>query len=142
MFIIGTSIFFSFTNASISQSDDQLSNMMSSLKFSSSSLVTQGYPEDWNSTTLKKIGLTDGNNRIDAQKVSRFNNLDPEKVKYSFNSAYKYEVCFKDSNDDIIEINGIKCIGESPENSTHQVTVQRLVIYNDSIVKMEVSFWQ
>ena len=142
LFIIGTSIFFSFTNESIVQDDDQLNNMISSLKFASSSLMTRGYPEDWNSTTVKKIGLTDGNNRIIAQKVSRFANLDSDKVKYAFNSAYKYEICFRDENNDLVEINGLSCIGEPSENSTYQVTVQRLVIYDDSIVKMGVSFWQ
>jgi len=106
------------------------------LKISDSLIRTKGIPENWNSSNVNVIGLAEEENVLNATKVSEF--------LYMGNSEYdltksiligKYDFFFS-----VTDLNGTSygTIGSKPADRTI-VPVERYCLYNERVVKIELS---
>ena len=139
-----------------SQKLNKLNEMYLEAKTLTDSLATQGYPYDWNITNFQRVGLTDGGIVIEPEKLAQFKNLtitNYELTKDTFNMAADYAVLFTDVSDEIINLDGISLIGEPGvaivagkmvvgKEYGNLVSLSRIMIYNETTVKMVVYTWR
>lgn len=135
---LGVVVFYYNYYNNISDDKEQVWNeMVIDSKSVSSSLISQGYPEDWNATTAVRIGLMNSNHRMNQTKLDEF-----AKIEYNTSMillSTKYDFYFF-----LEEKNGTKHfpVGREPVNNTFIVQSTRLVIYNSSIHRMVVYLWR
>lgn len=116
----------------------------------SATLITQGYPLNWNTTTVIIPGIAD-NSRINETKLREFDKLTYGKSKILLHTSNEYIFYFKNKTS---IINTTKCIRGyniqtdnlcKPNLTSIQVSnlvkFERLVILNSSLVSMIVYAW-
>src|SRR3989338_6629598 len=96
IFTMGIIIFFIYSLNLSDDTEEILNNLNYAGNSIADNLLSEGSPLDWNSTNVKKIGLTSGN-KINETKLERFYDLnitDYQKTKSLFNTKYDYYVFF------------------------------------------------
>jgi len=154
-FIVGASIFtlvaitfFHFMSSQIEDRGSQYENILIDAKSVSSSLLLKGYPDDWDPDTVQRIGLSDGDNRINNIKVFHFYNLtqnDYERAKSLLGTRYEFIIFFLNSSDEIPVIEsylgnvtitgktGVTPSNVGNEDPANLVKLSRLVIRDKDI---------
>lgn len=118
--------------------------------FVSRSLVSPGYPVDWNETTVIVPGIVD-NSRLNLTKLQRYDATDYEATKVFFHTNANYAFTFSDANG-ILNltscVHGYNLAVDSncnPQTSTlaaeNIVRTDRYIIYNSSIIQMTIYSW-
>jgi len=106
MFAVTLTIYFVYTTNLSKEDIGSLNDLVSEAKLVSSSLVSEGYPSDWNNNTVKRIGLTDGNQKINSAKLRNFANLPYNYSKKILGTVYDYTISFEDANGTTLNIGG------------------------------------
>ena len=160
LFII--SIFFViFLNYDRNESfSDSNSDIIMETKVLSDYLVSSGYPTDWNSSNVIKIGVTNGNNVLNSTKLDMFYNMtneDYDKTKYTLGVNDDFLVFFSDHNGNIMRVGESDFIGKPSYNiSTIESTnpnqlfkVSRFVVLKkgtenitSEIIEMKIYVWK
>lgn len=118
----------------------------------SSSLIQPGYPLNWNTANVLIPGIATSN-RLDTSKLNSFNFFSYDETKSFFHISNDYLFYFQ-RNNSILTING-ECIYGHPVvvNLTtcepdfsllgynNLVKSSRLLIYNSTIIEMELYSW-
>jgi hypothetical protein len=115
----------------------------------SESLISSGYPPAWTNDTVQRIGITDGNHRVNTTMLLRFANLSYDRTKGLFGTKYDYVMFFADKAGTRLAINGTCLYGygsngtdcEPGIDADNLVKVERLVIINSTIRRMVVYAW-
>jgi len=122
--------------------------MVLDAKTISNSLMSEGYPTDWNITTVQKIGITNGNYRINQTKLENFANMTVANARSIFDTRFNYYIQLKKQDNSTILINGNNSIGTLTTNTTGKlVQITRLVIYDSnitnksSIIRLVIQLW-
>jgi hypothetical protein len=148
LFLLFGKTIFDLTN----ESREEISPLVMEGKAVSDSLVSEGYPENWNNDTVSKIGLTT-DNRIDGSKISAFYSMNYSDAKKLFNTPYDFFVFLSDENNKLISVDGRYGFGNPLVNATQDnvvlsgidfeklAKIDRIVIYNSKIVKMVIYLW-
>ena len=118
--------------------------------FLTDSIVSQGYPYNWNTSNVIVPGIS-SNNRIDLQKLKYMDNLSYDHTKALYHLSNDYLFFF--SNKTNILDTG-KCSYGYPINYTSNcsvnlssiyyknlVKIDRIVLLNSSVVKMTFYLW-
>lgn len=124
----------------------------------SGTLISSGVPQNWNESTVIVIGLTENNIRLNETKFLQACNLTTEFLKQSLGVDDEFYVELQNSSRDTLNISA-KCgfgsmftlfndttqscpkfnLGnQSPE---HLIKIQRLLIYDNKIIKLLVYTW-
>ena len=156
-FVIGLIIFISalfiFYRYSINLSENQeetLKDLIIDAKTLSNYLISSGLPENWNTSNVILIGLTDGTYRLNETKVQYFSVMNYSSTKNMLSVINDFYVFFEDRNGSSIIINGISGIGKpsvnktnlhATENPSDVIKVFRFVVYNGTIVRMGMYVW-
>lgn len=104
-------------------------------------LLTGGFPEDWNSQNVVIVGITD-EDQLNETKLQRFYNLvqaDYGATKPLFNIRYDYLVNFSTPLD--VNSNEISYIGLQSSAQKNLAKTERVVVYKGEILTMEVFSW-
>ena len=139
--MIAITIYFEFTNNLSTDSEEEINEMVLDAKTISNSLMSKGYPTDWNVTTVQKIGLTNGNYRINQTKIESFANITVADARSMFDTRFNYYVQLKMQNGTIIKINGNDGIGTPVNTTSKLVQITRAVIYDSSITRLVIQLW-
>ena len=142
------------------QNMGELNNMITDARAVSSSLILSGYPSDWNSSTVVRIGISD-DQRLNATKLLRFSALNYTLTKRIFATPYEYFVFFANNKGEVLNVSGVCGVGSplvnvsygavqgtcNPINLTgislkNVVKTERYLVYNSSVAKMGVYLWQ
>ncbi len=116
----------------------------------SSSLISEGFPTDWDHLNVIRIGLTNNNNILNETKVYEFSQIGYADTKSLFPAINDYYVFFKFKNGSLVTINGITGIGKpgtDPNNISSDELIQltRFVSYKINnkvhLIKMVVYVW-
>lgn len=111
------------------------------------SLLSSGYPEDWNSENVIKIGIVDSG-KINQTKLDRFYNLvnsNYNKTKNMFNVQSDYFLIFESGMKVEGEsVNGVGKPGTDPANITvdNLIKITRLSIYEEKPVTAYLYIWK
>lgn len=118
----------------------------------SDSLISEGYPVDWNSSSVSKIGLT-SDKRINQSKVSAFYSMTYSDAKTSFNIPFDFFVFMLGEDGNLISIDSSYGLGHNLVNATQDsvdlggvefdrlVKINRITIYDSKIVNLVVYLW-
>ena len=142
IFILGIVAFFLYTINYPTGEQEKLDELLYEGNNVASSLLSTGYPENWTTLTVSKIGiLTD--NMIDQEKLNNFNELssnDYGRTKSMLGTKYNYFVNFSSP----MQISGttVDGIGLFPVNSKNAIKISRVSIYQNKPVTIEVHVWE
>jgi len=116
----------------------------------SESLMSEGYPFDWDNDSVIKLGLLT-NDSLDFAKLLELDDLSYERMKATLTFPYELYWYFQ-NNSGVVNITA--CGYGSPEVSVDALTcepsvsaernlvrVQRILVYNNSLLTMEVLVW-
>jgi len=116
------------------------------------SLMTEGYPANWTTQDVQRIGLI-GSRGINRSKVLMFGNLSYGKTKDLLNLRSDYAVTFTWLNNTRLNISNRSVIGHPAaelingklsvnRDYNDLVSLSRMALYNRSIVRMVVYAWR
>lgn len=142
IFIIGVILFYIYAFNYSSGSEDSYNSLSYDASIIADSLLSEGYPREWNSTSVVAIGIS-SSNKINQTKLERFYNLsiqDYERTKYLFNTQYDYYLNFSEP----LQINGVNVeyIGHKSASQENIVKVSRITIYKNKLVNFDVILWE
>jgi hypothetical protein len=136
IFSMAVSVFFVLLPSSIPQQSQAF--------HLSEALLSQGIPLDWTNATVQKIGILNAYSQLDPQKVLYLYSLTPVQVSQSmYTDAYVHIVIYNASGP--LTFAGKSFAGfASPANATSSYvhTIERITLYNQSIVLLRVQVWQ
>jgi len=95
--------------------------VISNSKSVSSSLVSEGYPSDWNNNIVKRIGLTNNDQRIDKRKIIEFMKINYNESKKLLGTVYDYVLFFVNESEDVQNIEGFCGTGNPEVNITYDI---------------------
>ncbi len=130
--------------------ESEFDKRVANAKLLSSELVSSGYPSGWKSGDVVKIGLTDGEFRLNISKLKEFSSIGYSNSKRLLSSNYDYYVYFEYRNGSQIEFDGIEGIGKPGvtkdnlvdlEKPKHLVKIYRFLFYNSEIIRMVIYVW-
>jgi len=142
IFILAIGTYFEYRNNILTEESSLMADMIAEGKILSSGFVSGGIPINWTPTTVKQIGLTDNNYRINFSKLAMFDSMNISDVKDLYKLRNNYYVQFLDRDDSIIQINGTDGLGDQPAGYDERVSMTRIVVHNHTIVKMRVDIWR
>jgi len=108
----------------------------------SNQLMSEGAPSNWTESNAEKIGITNGNGRIENSKLMKFANMSYEDTKLVFNTYSDYYMFIEYKNGTRVDINGEQGIGQYDGDNSKLAKVVRFVTYDSDIVRMVIYVWQ
>ena len=134
--------FFIFSLNTPSESNEIILSLERQGDLVANSLLSEGYPPNWNSQDVAVIGLlTD--NKINESKLSSFYDLsisNYQKTKSLFGISSNYLINLSEPIE--INYNVIAGIGETPENPENLLKISRITIYKNKPVTLEIQIWE
>lgn len=108
-----------------------------------SSLLSEGFPENWDTTNVITLGILT-NNKINQTKLELFYTLtttDYAKTKSLFNTNYDYYIFLSDAN---FTVSGspIQAIGLQPSSQTNLIKISRIIIYENRPLTLNIEVWE
>jgi len=108
----------------------------------SNSILSEGYPLNWNQDDVTNIGIL-SNNKINQTKLERFFSLSSAnyvRSKSLFNTRYEYYVSLSEN----FTINGseVEGIGNKPTSPKNLIKIARLTIYNNKPIIFNLEVWE
>ena len=149
--IVGTSIalialvvFFVYAYNYGTRGDEKLDKLNEAGELVANSLLSSGYPENWQSGSVTKIGIT-SENKINNTKLEYFYNISQQDYKRTqaiFSIRYNYFVNLTDPI--IINGNEIPGIGLYPQQSPTEniIKLTRFTIYNNKPSTLNILIWE
>lgn len=119
IFAASLTIYFVYTTNLSKEDTSLLNELISDVKSVSSSLVSEGYPLDWNNETVKKIGITNKYQRLDTLKLNNFANLPYNYSKQILGTTYDYLLFFEEGNGSVLNVEGFCFKGPQKNISTN-----------------------
>jgi len=113
-------VYFSYTTNFQKQESGELDVMLSDAKAISSSLALSGYPNDWDNTTVIRIGIAD-EQKLNATKVKLFKQYDYKSSKKRFGTQYDYLIFFINEKGEVLNINSVCVIGYLFVNTSYNI---------------------
>ncbi len=142
IFIFGIVAFFLYTINYPTGEQEKLEELLYEGNTVASNLLSTGYPENWTTLTVSKIGiLTD--KAVDQEKLNNFNELssnDYGRTKSMLGTKYNYFINFSSP----MQISGttVEGIGLFPVNSKNAIKISRVSLYQNKPVTIEVHVWE
>ena len=138
LFLVGIIIFYIYSLNLTTDAQETLSQMDYTGNSISDSLLSPGYPEDWTSSDVIRIGLTT-DNKLDQDKLEKFYALDYQKTKQIFKTEYNYYLNLSIP----LKISGVAIsgIGQISTNTKNLVKISRVSIYNNEPVTLYLYIW-
>ena len=106
LFSLALFFFYSYGTNSLNTQNDDFQEMFIQAEKLSDNLISSGYPTNWTNESVVSIGLTDGDTRLDSNKVLEFSKIDYVNAKRLLSSKEDFQISFKDKNNQILEISG------------------------------------
>ncbi len=146
IFFIGIIAFFMYSLNSPNEAQENIDSLIYDGGIIADSILSDGYPQNWNQDNVIKIGILD-NNKINQTKLENFyeltiNNYD--KTKSIFNTKFDYYLFL--NNDMVIDsqtISGFGKPGINPDNidTENLVKITRFTIYKNKPLTMYLYIW-
>ncbi|MDO8740016.1 MAG: hypothetical protein Q7J54_00390 [Candidatus Woesearchaeota archaeon] len=166
LFAITMIIYYQYASSISVENKNAIKDLLLDAKAISSSLIEEGYPANWSTFDVNRIGITDGNYRLKQSKIDSFAALDYSRSKFLLGISSDYFVFFEDKYGNVPRLNetcGIgspqvtievvnitgpwvvgnaKCLVNMSNTMAKNIAkVERIVLYNSSLLKMVVYSW-
>ncbi len=128
-FVIATFIFsfmligyYAYTTNISNRDSIVLGDLISDAESMSSSLLLSGFPDDWDTTNVQSIGITNNNQRINRTKFNEFMKIGYNRSKKLFGTTYDYILYFLNESGDIQNVEGFCGTGNPLVNISYNIT--------------------
>ncbi len=113
IFVIFIIIYFNYTK-NLSNQGNGLDNLLANAETISLHLTSDGYPSNWNSNNVVRVGFTDNGNKINNQKFNEFEKMNYNKSKKLLGTMYDYFIFFLNESGNLTNVEGF-CGAGYPE---------------------------
>ena len=113
--------YYSYTSNVQDEDAKPAERLRSDVEAISSSLLSSGYPIDWNNNTVQSIGITSNDQRINKTKFTDFANMPYNLTKKLLGTFYDYFIFFTNKNGTLMNVEGICGIGTQKVNITYNI---------------------
>ena len=139
LFIAVVLIYFKYSSEYFDERDFDFEELQIDANSISDSILTPGYPRNWNLDNVKRIGISDDGYKINESKLFLFLNFSSEDynaTRYLFGTTNHYYFLIKDSLGDLI--------AEAGRNGSSSMlaSAERIVLYNSTLYRMSVYSWR
>ncbi|MFH1210859.1 MAG: hypothetical protein V1645_03000 [archaeon] len=147
MFFIALFVFYQYYSNTSTMDVGELQTIRRDAQAISNSLLSEGYPENWNDTEVERIGIVDEGYRLNESKLTSLTAMDYPTTKSILNTRYDYYFYFLDTNEQTANIStygkpGVNMTNvEEIEDPDKIVTLSRFVLYNNKIERMVIYVW-
>ena len=148
IFLAAILVFFFYSINFPKESQETLDSLFYEGNIIADDLLSEGSPNNWNVTTLIKIGLLN-ENKINETKLALFynyssNNINPgtySQTKSLLNTKYEYYVNF--SKPITVEGNSVEGVGKQPSsNPKNLIRISRFTIYENEPTTLNIYVWE
>jgi hypothetical protein len=146
IFSIGIVVFYAYSINGPGESEENMQNLFYDGEIITNTILSEGYPINWNETNVDKIGLlTD--NKINKTKLEYFYDLtqkDYEKTKLIFNTKYNYYLFFDKNitiNSNSIEGIGKPGINKNNINTENLIKITRITVFENKPATAYLYIW-
>ena len=143
IFIAGILVFYLYTLNIPNQAENIINTLNYEGNIISDSLLSAGFPENWNNTNVISPGIL-SNNKINQTKLERFYNLSTSQyvlTKNLFNTKYQYYISTTPENL-TIEGSEIPGMGSFPLNPESLIKITRVTIYEEKPITFNIYIWE
>lgn len=142
MFIGGIVVFYLYSLNAADQTEEVLNKLSYDGNLIAKIILSEGFPKNWDEQNVVTPGILT-ENKIDQNKLEQLYNLSQnqyERTKYLLNTNYNYYIFLSEK----ITINGEEKdgIGSLPQNPTNLVKINRITIYKEKPVNLNIYVWQ
>jgi hypothetical protein len=132
-FAIALAIYFKYAGSIFDEQELDLEGLRIEAASISSGLLTPGYPQNWNESTVSRIGISDDGSTINPEKLQNFLALssDYERTKKLFSVTNDFYIMLK-SNSTIIPLAGVN------KSANLIATAEKIVLYNNTLSRLSV----
>ncbi|MCX6710903.1 MAG: hypothetical protein NTZ02_02325 [Candidatus Woesearchaeota archaeon] len=132
-FAIALTIYFKYAGSIFDEQELDLEGLRIEAASISSGLLTPGYPQNWNESTVSRIGISDDGNNINSEKLQNFLALssDYERTKKLFSVTNDFYILLR-SNSTIIAQAGVN------KSANLIATAEKIVLYNNTLSRLSV----
>lgn len=139
-------LYFGFYTNQDTSSDSIQQSLLSETKTITDYLVSEGFPTDWNSSNVVRLGVTSDGNVINMTKLDAFSNMtitNYDNTRTLLKTKYDYIIFFRDYEGNIMNITSQIFIGkpginitnlDSLESPTQLSKVSRFVVLREGEV--------
>tara|TARA_Y100000310_G_scaffold148787_3_gene148043 strand:- start:12068 stop:13198 length:1131 start_codon:yes stop_codon:yes gene_type:complete len=120
LFSFTLAIYFGYTNNFQKQESGDLDFLLKDAKAISSSLALSGYPNDWDASTVVRIGVSD-DQRLNSTKLKSFKLLNYSRTKSSLGTTYEYFVHFVNQDEEVLNVDSVCGVGHSLINTSYNI---------------------
>lgn len=145
LFFITVIIFFFYSLNYGGESHEVIDDLFYDGEFVSSTLLSEGFPDNWNSTNVVTIGITNENKINETKLLNLYNMTNTSegyaKTKSIFNTRYEY--FFNLSEPITFGSEAIAGIGNLPNsNVKNSIQITRFTIYKNKPVSLYLQVWE
>ncbi|PIU30444.1 hypothetical protein COT07_00705 [Candidatus Woesearchaeota archaeon CG07_land_8_20_14_0_80_44_23] len=132
-FAIALTMYFKYAGSIFNEDELDLEGLRIEAASISSGLLTPGYPQNWNESTVSRIGISDDGNNINPEKLQNFLALssDYERTKKLFSVTNDFYILLR-SNSTIIAQAGVN------KSANLIATAEKIVLYNSTLSRLSV----
>lgn len=141
IFTVAIVFFYFYTLNQPGEAQETIDALYYDGKIIADSILSEGYPKDWNLTNVVTTGILT-NNKINETKLERFYNLSNStyaKTKTLFNTKYNYYFFLNENM--IIDGTTIQGIGKEPLNDKNLIKITRFTVYKDKPMTAYLYVW-
>jgi|SRR3989344_4924905 len=143
IFMAAIILFFFFSVNYKAEGEDILNSMQYDGNAAADTLLSAGYPENWDSANVIIPGLLT-NKKINQTKLDSFYSISSSnygKAKSLLNTNYNFCLNFSEPITITGNPNPISCIGSLDANSENLIVVSRFTFYKDKPVLLKLYIW-
>ena len=147
MFFVALFVFYQYYSNTTSMDIGEVQNVRIEAQAISNFLMSEGYPENWNSTNVQRIGIVDQNFRLNEAKLNELALMEYSTTRGILDTKYDYYLYFLEKNGEAANITaygkpGINSTNiEEIENPKKIVSLSRFVFYDRKIIRMVLNVW-
>jgi hypothetical protein len=106
----------------------------------SESLMTPGYPLNWTQDDVRTIGVVQ-QWHVNESKMENFYNLTSGQIRVALNLQHHYHIGLYNRSTPI-RFDDKDFVGEVIPDARKVASVKRFVVYNQTIMQLQVTLWQ
>lgn len=114
-------VYFDYIKNTPNQQDNPLNYVARDAKTISQSLVSSGYPSNWNSNNVARIGFVDSGNKINNDKFMELGKINYNKSKKLLATTSDFFLFFENESHDVQPIEGFCGVGRPDVNVTYSI---------------------
>lgn len=142
IFTAGIITFYIYSINTIDETDSVMNKLSYDGNIIANILLLEGTPKNWTESTVISPGIL-SKNKINQTKIDSFYNLTQNnynKTKILLNTRYNFYISFSKN----ITANGllIQGIGRAPVNQKNLIKIERVAIYNNQPLTMNIEVWE